>query len=481
MSFDQLLDWLNQNPEWFLFGVFLTAFSESLAVIGLIMPGAFLMFALMVMAGNQDFSLQWVLLWAFSGAVLGDAVSFYFGRLFKHKIPNLWPFYKKPQWLEQGKIFFKQHGGKSIFIGRFVGPVRPIIPMVAGMLSMNSSLFFIVNILSAIGWAICYVLPGYIIGSAMRLDIDLPDNFKTVFLITTVFIFSFLALAVWLYQNLHPEKSLYRSFERTFRTTKTLRYIWQNLSSPRTDDPSFPLASLMTFAICLSLFLGWVLWVDTFQHPLNVDLILLDLTKQLHSASEQAWLVALTMLGDPNLLYSCAACFALYLAIRKQFGTLILIAMVTFISYTLVTLMKETFLLSRPELLVQPFSGYSFPSGHTVGATVYFGLIASFLAQEQPPKKRWPYYGTALLLSIIVGMSRVLLGVHWLSDVVCGILLGISIVALARLAYSPFNQAALTLRKKDLWLPALLLANYISYYVLQFQTQYERYIWLDLF
>ncbi len=444
------------------------------------MPGAFLMFALMVMAGNQDFSLQFVLLWAFVGAVLGDAVSFYFGRIFKHRIPNIWPFNRKPEWLEQGQNFFDQHGGKSIFIGRFVGPVRPIIPMVAGMLAMPSGRFIIVNLVSAVGWAICYVIPGYIIGAAMRLNISLPENFKTIFFTTVILLFGFMALAIWGYQNLHPDRSLYRYMRRLFSSHYTLRTLWQTLSSPRPDDPAFPLPSLLTLLSCLFLFFGWVFWVDYSSHPLFTDTVLLNFAKQLHSEHSQVWLVALTMLGDPNLLYSCAGIFGIYLLIKRQYSALILIAAVTGISYILVTALKEAFELSRPNVLVTPFPGHSFPSGHTVGATVYFGLIASFIAQETHTHKRWPIYIIALLLSSLVGLSRVLLGVHWFSDVVCGLLLGAMIVALARLIYSPFNQHSFTLKKHDMWLPIALALGYVGYYWLEFEAQFQKYIWLDL-
>ena len=481
MSLDQILDWLNQNPEWFLFTVFLTAFSESLAVIGLIMPGAFLMFALMVMAGNQAFPLGDVLVWAFIGAVLGDAISFYFGRIFKHKIPHIWPFKKKPQWLHQSKTFFDKHGGKSIFIGRFVGPVRPLIPMVAGMMSMPSMRFLIVNLLSAIGWAICYVLPGYIIGSAIRLDIDLPENFKTVFFSTVILVACFVALTVWVYQNLHPERSIYQHLRQLFNSNNTLNYIWRRLSSPRADDPTFPLPSLFTFITCTLLFLVWVFWVDYAQQPLLTDLSLLDLAKQLHSEDSQLVLVFITMLGDPNLLYFCAGWFSIYLVIKRQYSAMLLIAGVTAVSFTSVTLLKDTFAHVRPEILATPFPGFAFPSGHTVGATVFFGLIAAFIAQETKQTKRWPIYLISILAALTVGSSRIFLGVHWFSDVVCGLLLGASIVSLARVIYSPFNQHSLKPSKQDAWLPVVLLMSYTGYYWYEFPKQLSRYIWLDFF
>jgi undecaprenyl-diphosphatase len=478
--FSQIPEWLNQNPEWFLLTVFLTAFSESLAIIGLIMPGAFLMFALMIMAGNQDLGLWAILWWSFVGAVAGDAISFYFGRVFKHRIPGWWPFKNNPKWLEQGEQFFFHHGGKSIFIGRFVGPVRPIIPMVAGMMSMPANRFLMINIISAVGWAICYVLPGYIIGAAMRLNIELPEQFKTIFFATVIITLCCFALIVWIYQNLHPERSIYNYLEHVFRSSDTLEKLWQKLSSPRNDDPSFPLPSFFTLLLSLSLFLGWMFWISHAGSPLNTDLIAFDISKQLHSAEAHKILVVITMLGDPNLLYFCAGWFSIFLVIKRQYPALIMTLLLTASSFILVTLLKDTLAVSRPDILVKAYEGYSLPSGHTVGATVFFGLIATFIAQEMPTKSRWTLYLTALLATLTVASTRVLLGVHWFSDIVAGILLGCCLLALARLCFSPFNQRALEFTRKDIWLPIIVSISYAGYYWYEFQEQFNRYIWLDI-
>ena len=71
--------------------------------------------------------------------------------------------------LKNGETFFHRHGGKSVLFGRFVGPVRPVIPVVAGMLGMGSLHFGIVNVLSAIGWALVYILPGVFFGTSLAV------------------------------------------------------------------------------------------------------------------------------------------------------------------------------------------------------------------------------------------------------------------------------------------------------------------------
>jgi len=107
--------------------------------------------------------------WAVCGAVLADGISFWLGHRFKERIRSFGLFARYPDMLVQGEKFFHRHGGKSVFLGRFVGPVRPVIPIIAGMLGMGQVRFTMYNILSALGWAPAYLLPGMAFGASLSL------------------------------------------------------------------------------------------------------------------------------------------------------------------------------------------------------------------------------------------------------------------------------------------------------------------------
>lgn len=158
--FTTLLDWITNNPSWAGLGIFLLSASESLAVIGLFIPAAPLMIAIGGLVGAGALDLTSTMIWAILGAIAGDFASYILGFYFKERLNNMWPFSRHPNWLQKGKNFFIQHGGKSIVFGRFVGPVRPFVPVVAGMLSMPPRLFIITNVISALLWAPVYILPG---------------------------------------------------------------------------------------------------------------------------------------------------------------------------------------------------------------------------------------------------------------------------------------------------------------------------------
>jgi undecaprenyl-diphosphatase len=149
--------------------VCLLTFSESLAGVGLIVPGTLSLFGVgaLIAAGALGFWSTYA--WAVSGAVLGDGLSYWLGRHYHQRVRSLWPFSRHPDWLDTGQAFFHRHGGKSVFLGRFIGPIRPVIPLVAGMLDMPPSRFYLVNLLSALGWALVYLLPGIAFGASLTL------------------------------------------------------------------------------------------------------------------------------------------------------------------------------------------------------------------------------------------------------------------------------------------------------------------------
>lgn len=170
-----LLDWLGGHQQWLGLAILLIALLESLAVAGLVVPGVVLLLAVTAMAGGGGMSLSAALAWAFTGAVIGDMLSFALGRFFHEDIRRIGLFQRHPQWIGRAETFFRRYGLLSIFLGRFVGPIRPVIPMVAGMLNMPVLRFVAINLLSALAWAPVYVTPGFIAGRAIKWPV--PEFF----------------------------------------------------------------------------------------------------------------------------------------------------------------------------------------------------------------------------------------------------------------------------------------------------------------
>ena len=157
---------LHTHPHHAVWCTFLISFAESLAIIGSLVPGSVTMTAIGILAGSGIMRIDLTYGAAILGAVAGDTASYALGSIFSERITKMWLFMRYPQWINYGKAYFARYGGNSVLIGRFFGPLRSIIPMIAGMLHMSRGHFFIANVISGIGWAILYVTPGVLIGAA---------------------------------------------------------------------------------------------------------------------------------------------------------------------------------------------------------------------------------------------------------------------------------------------------------------------------
>jgi membrane protein DedA with SNARE-associated domain len=154
-----IFQWLNNHPNFAGLVTFLISAGESVAIIGTIIPGSVMMTAIGALAGAGVIPLWSTIFWAIIGAIVGDGISYWIGFYFKDQLHYVWPFKQYPYLLGNGESFFRNHGGMSVFIGRFVGPVRALVPLVAGMLGVKPIRFAVANIASAIGWAPAYMLP----------------------------------------------------------------------------------------------------------------------------------------------------------------------------------------------------------------------------------------------------------------------------------------------------------------------------------
>ncbi len=198
-SIQPLFNWLAEHTVLAAVFIFLIAFAESLLIVGLLVPGTILMFGVGTLVGAGALQFWDTIIIAFFGAVCGDAVSFLIGKHYHHHVVKLWPFKDNPDYLQKGEKFFHKHGGKSILFGRFVGPVRPIIPAVAGMMDMSQSYFFFVNVLSAAGWAPFYLIPGIVFGSSLELAAEIGARLVILLLLSIVIVL----VISWIFKKMY--------------------------------------------------------------------------------------------------------------------------------------------------------------------------------------------------------------------------------------------------------------------------------------
>jgi undecaprenyl-diphosphatase len=195
----ELVAFIAAHAIWTAPIMFVVAFGESFAFLSLLFPGTAIMLAAGALIPTGAVPVVPLLFGGITGAALGDGVSYWIGLRFGHVVPRLWPFSTRPELLEHGHVFFHRHGGKSIFIGRFFGPVRAVIPLIAGMMEMEPRRFWIANIASALLWAPLLLLPG-LLATSVAEAANGEGGWEKTALLGAVAVVAALILAFWRYR-----------------------------------------------------------------------------------------------------------------------------------------------------------------------------------------------------------------------------------------------------------------------------------------
>ena len=157
---DPLIAFVSANPWLAYLTLFLAALLEAVPVVGSVIPGSTIILALSALVPGGELKLQWVLLAAVAGAVVGDGSAYWVGHRAQREILSTWPLTNYPRVVAQSEDFFNRWGTWAVFFARFVPPIRAFVPITAGSLGMPPARFYAVNIFAILLWAPAHVLPG---------------------------------------------------------------------------------------------------------------------------------------------------------------------------------------------------------------------------------------------------------------------------------------------------------------------------------
>jgi membrane protein DedA with SNARE-associated domain/membrane-associated phospholipid phosphatase len=481
-----LLQWLNTNPELAGLATFIISAAESVAIIGTIVPGSITMTAIGTLAGAGIIPLWGTIIWAILGAIVGDGISFWMGRYFGTRLHNIWPFKNNPNVLNQGEMFVRKYGVMSVFLGRFVGPVRALVPLVAGMFGMKPLQFYVANVISAIGWAPAYMLPGIMLGAA-SLELP-PDIALHVFLVLFIIgLFSILCLWIGLklLQLIHLQTSqfqagIWRRLEKS-KYSSMVTIVLKHHDAKRTSGQ---LTLATYFIIIAGLFCALALYIH-FNNPVNlmINNAMYHLFRGIRTSDADSIMIYFTLLGQKQVMLPVLAITAAWLALRKNTWAAIHVIELGLFAVGSVYVFKHFVQSPRPwGILVTP-TGFSMPSGHTtIAATVFLGL-AYIMTRGVRPAARWFIYFVALLIAATVSTSRLYLGAHWFTDVFGAWLLSFAILIFVAISYQrrvskPVNPYSMAL--------VFVLALSVSLYTYQYRafdtlkTDYSQVSWPSL-
>ncbi|WP_028454238.1 DedA family protein [Chitinilyticum litopenaei] len=185
---------LAHSGELALALLFVIVLAESIALLGLLIPGTVLMIAIGTLVGQGVIDLWLACLVGFLAALLGDCFSFWLGKRYRMRLQQHPLVRPHRGLLVQARRVLRRHGGGGIFAGRFIGPTRPVLPMVAGMLAMPPRRFFPACALACLFWTPAYLLPGIFAGAAIGMEEHAGISFPMQLLLAAILS----ALAAWL-------------------------------------------------------------------------------------------------------------------------------------------------------------------------------------------------------------------------------------------------------------------------------------------
>ncbi len=452
------MQWLHYHPDLAALITFLIAMGESLAFFGLIIPGSVIMSAVGTLIGAGIIPGLPITLWAIVGAIVGDSISYYAGYRYTQSIRHVWPFKRYPQWITKAEDFFAKHGGKSVFLGRFVGPMRPIIPVVAGMMKLKPVKFFLSCTIASALWAPIYMLPGILIGAASQ---ELAPETATRFVATILLLLFAFILTAWLFRWLISK--LMQQIDRM------MAYLWQNLYINSKHywikrwltDPADPLSHSQLNRAVFSIFLILLfilLAIDISGHGLfyHLNQPIHQLFLNIHSIIMTKLMVCISLLADSAVLVPMVLILMGWMSLQRYWRAGLHLLGVVVLTLIMVKLAQMSIQSPRPDGLLYSISGNPFPSEGTALAIAVYGFLALLISKHfaTPKIKRYIYWSVAVVCILIV-CSCIYLGAHWLTDILAGTIIGL--IATTVTGFSFFHRPSPRIQ-----LPGLLVLIAIS-------------------
>jgi len=437
LDLDKLIEDLSQSlGAWTYLLVGALAFLETGAFIGLIAPGEFTVLLGGAVAANGDISLPLIIAITWIAAFSGDSVSFllgaHLGREFLVKHGERFRITSERLAMVEG--YFAKYGGRTILIGRFIGLVRALAPFIAGSSKLPYRNFAPYSILGTGLWSIALLLLGYFFAQSLNTVSKIVSRGLVVFGIVV----GLTVAVVVAYRFLREPENRRRLVEAMERR----RFLRPLVELGRRLRPQFEFLgrrltpgglglefTTLLAALSIGLFVLISYWsvVAGDPGPTPGDQTVYDAAQDLQTA----WLVdiakVVTWLGSGWIVYPLGAIAAVMLAQRRLWGEFWVIVIGLALIAIFVPAIKDWVDRPRPPDPLVSASNPAFPSGHAAQATLYTWLAVTFAMRVVPGiTRRSLVIAAGVAITFLVGITRIYLRVHWMSDVSAGWALGLS-------------------------------------------------------
>jgi undecaprenyl-diphosphatase len=423
---------------YLLVGVF--AFAETGAFVGLVVPGETVMLLGGAVAGQGAISIYVLIAVAWFAAWLGDTTSFFLGRRLGREFvlthgPRVGISHER---FEKVEDYFGSHGGKTIFIGRWISLVRAFAPFIAGSSGMGYRAFVPYSILGTGLWASLHILIGYVFSSA----IESAGHYaaRGAFVLATLIVVT--ATTVFVVRRLREKENreaVVRWMEGNRATAwmvaiarrPQFRFLWDRVTPGGTFGLEF--TSLMaTLAVALFVLVSYTVIIGGDPGPTPGDETALELVGHIQTSALTTIAKIISWFGSGLAVHLAATICAVLLAWRRRWVEFWVLVGGMAITQTGIDVLAGIVDRRPPNDPLAAASGSSFPSSYAAHSVFYLWLAITIILRLRPGMARATAVVVAgFVLTALIGLSRVYLEVHYLSDVSAGWALGAAAFSLS--------------------------------------------------
>jgi undecaprenyl-diphosphatase len=400
------------------FFLFITTILEGVPIIGQFVPGHTIVILSGFLAKLQILSIVKVSLIVIMAAMVGDIIGFYLGKKyginFLTRFGSL--FFIKKEYIEKVTQLVKEHPAKTIILGRFSPITRPLSPFITGASGTSTKMFWLYDFIAVTLWSLFSIGIGYVFGASYHTASIMFGKFILIAIVVGI-------LIVLGYRFINKQFHIFAKYE--------------------------------LISLGFNLF-GLYLFFKTVQDALTDKIFLLELDLYINNYfilhAREPWLYIMNIITEiisPKVIVTICILAVIYFTYKKKYYHAIITTLSFSGGYIATFIVKNLVERVRPLSSYIVETGYSFPSGHTVMAVIFSALfIYIFAVKIKSLFIREVVITLSVILALLTAFSRVYLGVHWVSDIIAGIGLGLFWTTLVILFAKYGMMMASVLRRK---------------------------------
>jgi len=428
---------------WTYLLVGVMAFLETGAFVGLVAPGESAVMVGGLVAGQGQIELFVLIAIVWAAAVAGDVTSYWMGKRLGRQflLRHGRRLQITPARLEQVEGFFARNGGPTILIGRFIGLVRALAPFVAGTSRMPFRRFLPYDVIAAGLWSTTFCVLGYVFWKSFDRLLSFAKQGALAFGTAAALIVGVVVSYRWLrvaenrarLDSILDEwerRPLLRPFVRAARLAweralvpaarrleRPARFAWERLTPGRLG---LELTTLLAVGgVGLFGFVAYGVAIGEGRLPVG-DRLAADVSSKLLTGWGFDLARAISTLGAVYVALPVAALAVVWLASRRHALEAWALGAGTALAFSLSPIAKEAFARARPEGALVDAAGYAYPSGHAVHSIAFVAVAVALRHAVPGLAAQAATIVVAVVVAAAIGLSRVYLDVHWLSDVLGG-------------------------------------------------------------